>query len=64
MSEQPQQPQRRVFDRQRSIDIVKETASTQATPENRENYFKSCEAHGGDLADVVREVRLLYVDKV
>jgi hypothetical protein len=51
------QPQRRQFDRQRSIEIVMEAAALQATPENRENYLRSCEAHGPDLADVVAEVR-------
>lgn len=36
---------------------VRENARSQATPQNRENYFRSCEAHGGDLATVVAVVR-------
>ena len=51
---------RRQFDRQRSVEIVTENARQQITPENRENYFKSCESHGPDLADVVTEVRSIF----
>lgn len=36
---------------------VRENARVQATPENRENFFRSCEAHGGELAEIVAEVR-------
>ena len=32
-------------------------ARNQATPEARENYLCSCEAHGGELAEVVAEFR-------
>lgn len=36
---------------------VRDNARAQATPESRENYFRSCEAHQGDLAEVVAVVR-------
>jgi hypothetical protein len=49
--------QRRPFDREQALKNVTENATCQATPECRENYFKSCEAHGGELAEVVAEVR-------
>lgn len=39
---------------------VRENARIQATPENRENYLCSCEAHGGDLANVVAVVKLEF----
>lgn len=29
----------------------------QSTPENRENYFRSCEAHGDEMKAVVAKVR-------
>lgn len=58
--ETPPLAPRRQFDRQRSVEIVTENARLQATSENRENYFKSCEAHGPDLADVVTEVRSIF----
>lgn len=58
----PNQQQRRPFDRQRTIDIVMECSKTQSTPQNRENYFNSCEAHGGDLAEIVKEIRKNYID--
>jgi hypothetical protein len=55
------QPRRRVFDREQSLRIVTEAAAVQSTPECRENYFRSCEAHGEELAEVVAEVRKLYI---
>lgn len=36
---------------------VRENSRIQRSPENRENYFRSCEAHGDDLAEVVKVVR-------
>ena len=36
---------------------VREGARTQATPECRDNYLRSCEAHGGDMMEVVATVR-------
>ncbi len=36
---------------------VRANAKAQVDAEHRENYFKSCEAHQGDLALVVSEVR-------
>ena len=35
-------------------------ASCQATPEYRENYFRSCEVHGPEMAAVVAQVRKEY----
>lgn len=39
---------------------VRSSAAEQSTPEYRENYFRSCEAHGGELAEVVAIVRKEY----
>ena len=36
---------------------VRENARCQVDAAHRENYFRSCEAHGGDLAEVVAAVR-------
>jgi hypothetical protein len=36
---------------------VRENARCQATAECRENYFRSCEAHAGDMLEVVAVVR-------
>lgn len=36
---------------------VRLNASTQATTEHRENYLRSCENHGGDIAEAVKRVR-------
>lgn len=36
---------------------VRYSAREQSTAEYRENYFKSCEDHGGDLEKVVKVVR-------
>lgn len=36
---------------------VRYNAGVQLTAETRENYFKSCEAHGGELYEVVQVVR-------
>ena len=49
--------QRHPFDREQSLKNVTENTNCQATSECRENYFKSCEAHGPELAEVVVEVR-------
>ena len=35
-------------------------ADSQATTECRENFLQSCEAHGGELAQVVAEYRLAH----
>jgi len=37
--------------------MVRNTAQFQRTAECRENYLRSCEAKGGDLATVAGEVR-------
>ena len=37
---------------------VRENAIIQCSEECRENYFRSCEAHGGELAIVASEIRL------
>lgn len=39
---------------------VRHCSAEQSTPEYRENYFRSCEAHGGDLTNVVSQVRKEY----
>jgi len=49
--------QRRPFDRELALKNVTENATCQSTTECRENYFRSCEAHGPELAEVVAEVR-------
>ena len=36
---------------------VRVNSKAQVDAKRRENYFRSCEAHGGDLALVVSEVR-------
>lgn len=36
---------------------VRANAKTQANAVCRENYFKSCEAHGGELAEIAGIVR-------
>jgi hypothetical protein len=53
---QPQQIDRRSV----IVKNVSVNAASQATPECRENFFRSCEAHGGELATVAGEVRLTY----
>ena len=54
---EPKQP---VDRKQMMFNNVRANAASQASPENRENFFKSCEAHGGDLAEVVAIVREEY----
>ncbi len=39
------------------LSTVRESARIQSTPEHRENYLTSCENHGGDLAEIARQVR-------
>lgn len=39
---------------------VRLNTAAQSTPECRENYLKSCEVHGGDLAIIAQEVRKEY----
>jgi hypothetical protein len=39
---------------------IRQYAAEQSTPEHRENYFRSCEAHGSDLANVIAQVRKEY----
>lgn len=53
MSEQKQQVDRTEV----MFKNVRYCAAEQSTPEHRENYFRSCEAHGGDLANVVAIVK-------
>ena len=36
---------------------VRTGAREQATPEFRENYLRSCAAHGGDMIEIVAMVR-------
>ena len=36
---------------------VRYFSGVQSTAEHRENYFRSCEAHGGELVEVVKQVR-------
>lgn len=56
MNEEHQRKDRR----QVMMDNVRENASVQLFPENVENYFRSCEAHGGELAEVVAVIRKEY----
>ena len=39
------------------IDNVINNAKSQSTLECRNNYLKACEAHGGELAEVVKELK-------
>jgi hypothetical protein len=43
------------------LENVTNNAKSQSTPEARENYFRACEAHGGELAEVVKQVRELLI---
>ena len=36
---------------------VRTSAAEQSTPEYRENYLRSCEAHGWDMIEIVAQVR-------
>lgn len=38
-------------------EMVRNTAAAQSTPFYRENYLRSCESKGGDLAKIAGEVR-------
>jgi len=49
--------QRPAFTREERFQRILENASCQATEEYRENYLRSCEAHGGESAEVAAEVR-------
>lgn len=51
------EPKIQVDRKETMLNNVRNNASQQKTIENRENYFKSCEAHGGDLTEVVGIVR-------
>lgn len=53
MNEQPQPVDRRA----KMLENVRATAAEQSTPEYRENYLRSCEAHGGDMIEIVAQVR-------
>ena len=57
MSDAPTPQQRPTFTREERFQRVLENASNQATDECRENYLRSCEAHGGESAEVAVEVR-------
>ena len=49
------------------LENVRTNAYAQATTECMENYLKSCEAHGGDMAEVVkmfREERLTIIKEL
>ena len=37
--------------------LVRKNAHFQSSPECRENYFRSCEKHGGELAEIAVFVR-------
>ena len=50
--------------REERIRRVLENASCQATTECRENYFRSCEAHGGEMIELVQEVRRILSNNV
>jgi len=54
MSNEPRQP---VDRKAMMLDNVRTNAYAQATTECMENYLKSCEAHGGDMAEVVKQFR-------
>ena len=45
------------------LENVRTSAAEQATLECRENYFRSCEAHGGDMLEIVAQVRKEYETK-
>jgi len=47
--------------KERTIKIVRENASVQKTPVQRENYFNSCIKHGGLLAEVVNEIKKEFI---
>ncbi len=36
---------------------VRDNSMAQSAPQFQENYFRSCEAHGGELAEVVAQIR-------
>jgi len=50
-------PQRRPYDTEKVTATVLASAREQISPECRENYLKSCEAHGGELAVIAGQVR-------
>lgn len=54
MSDEAKQP---VDRKAMMFENVRKNVGEQATPECAENYLKSCEAHGGDMAEVVKVVR-------
>jgi hypothetical protein len=54
MEQQAYQP----IDRRKvMIDNVTNNARSQVNLECRNNYLKACEAHGGELAEVVKELK-------
>ena len=55
--------QRPTFTREERFQRILENASCQATVECRENYLRSCEAHGGESAEVAAEVRNFLIEK-
>ena len=60
MSEQPTHI-RPTLTRAERYQRILENASCQATEECRENYLRSCEAHGGESMEVAQEVRKVFV---
>ena len=63
MSEQPAHI-RPTFTKEDRFKRILENAECQATEECRENYLKSCEAHGGESAEVAAEVRKFIAEKL
>jgi hypothetical protein len=45
------------MDLEKILVTVRNTAQSQETAECRENYLKSCENHGGELAKIAEQVR-------
>jgi hypothetical protein len=51
------EPKQKVDMREVMFRNVRENARHQIDSTHRENYFRSCEAHGGELAEIVAVVR-------
>jgi hypothetical protein len=56
MNEPQPNPGRR-YDTERALATVRETVRELTNPTCRENYLRSCENHGGELAVIVQQVR-------
>ena len=57
MNEQPRRP----FDTEKVLATVRDTAKAQSSDVHRENYLRSCEAHGGELAIIADKVRKEFI---